>query len=171
MSLCCSSYRLCPASRELTEECFFQRPLRFVGNSSLRWGGVGGKRLYFNSSALGWETNVGTLPPGSSWRKNPLPRAPARGGVDWGWENFGASFEPVCQEPPECTAANGRAAPLGACKCSGQGAPTNPIGVEIIDQVWIPADIPAGDYVLGANANGALVQTFPLLHTLTVCAS
>ena len=108
MSLCCSSYRLCPASRELTEECFFQRPLRFVGNSSLRWGGAGGKRLYFNSSALGWETNVGTLPPGSSWRKNPLPRAPARGGVDWGWENFGASFEPVCQEPPECTAATGR---------------------------------------------------------------
>ena len=77
----------------------------------------------------------------------------------------------MCQEPPECTAANGRAAPLGACKCSGQGAPTNPIGVEVIDQVWIPADIPAGDYVLGANANGALVQTFPLLHTLTVCAS
>ena len=31
------SYRLCPAEKELTEECFQANPLDFVGNSSLRW--------------------------------------------------------------------------------------------------------------------------------------
>jgi hypothetical protein len=143
------SYRLCPAEKQLTEECFAKMPLAFVGNSSLRYGGEGGRRVWFDSQALGWETNVGTLPPGSSWRKVPLPRAPTRAGEDWGWKNFGASFEPVCEEPKACTEGQGPRVPLGACQCSGQGAPTNPIGAEVVDRVLIPADIPAGDYVLG----------------------
>ena len=41
----CSSYRLCPADQKLTESCFQRLPLRFVGNSSLRWGGVGGEQV------------------------------------------------------------------------------------------------------------------------------
>ena len=84
-----------------------------------------------------------------SRRKVPFPRAPTRGGTDWGWPNFGASFEPPCNEPPECINGRGHAAPLGQCKCSGQGAPTNPINAEVVDKVLIPADLPAGDYVLG----------------------
>ena len=82
-------------------------------------------------------------------RKVPLPRAPAWEGADWGWKNFGGSFEPGCEEPPECTQAKGHAAPLGACQFSGQGAPTNPIGVEVVDRVLIPAGTLAGEYVLG----------------------
>lgn len=35
-------YRLCPADMPLNEECFQKMPLPFVGNASLRWGGVGG---------------------------------------------------------------------------------------------------------------------------------
>jgi hypothetical protein len=152
-AFCCNanadSYRLCPADKQLTEECFSKMPLQFVGNSSLRYGGEGGRRVWFDSRARGWETSVGTLPAGSSWRKVPLPRAPARAGEDWGWKNFGASFEPVCDEPKECTEGKGHSAPLGACQCSGQGAPTNPIGAEIVDRVVIPVDVPPGDYVLG----------------------
>ena len=65
---------------------------------------------------------------------------------------FGASFEPVCDEPLACIDAKARGElgdPLGACKCSGQGAPTNPVGLEIVDMVLIPADLPAGEFVLG----------------------
>ena len=144
-SLAGYSYRLCPASQDLTESCFSQTALDFVGNSSLRWGGVGGVQLFFNSTALGWETTHGTLPLGSMWRKCPLPRGPARGGHDWGWQDFGASFEPVCAESAECLKPEGDA-PLGACMCSGQGAPVNPIGAEIVDRVMIPADLAPGKW-------------------------
>jgi hypothetical protein len=41
-------YRLCKAEANLTEQCFQQRPVPFVGQSSLRWGGAGGKQIFFN---------------------------------------------------------------------------------------------------------------------------
>jgi len=48
------SYRLAPAG-ELTEATFQKMPLDFVGDSALRWGGVGGEMMPFNSSAKGWQ--------------------------------------------------------------------------------------------------------------------
>ena len=31
------------------------------GNSSFRWGGIGGERLYFNATARGWEVGWGAV--------------------------------------------------------------------------------------------------------------
>jgi hypothetical protein len=141
-------YRLCPADQVLNEECFHKMPLRYVGNSSLRWGGVGGEQLFFNTTELGWDVSEGTIPKGSMWRKVPLPRGP------WGWDMSGPSFEPVCEESEACKAAHEKKPPcLGPekpceCKCSGDGIGDLP-QLEIVDQVRIPADLKAGSYVLG----------------------
>ena len=54
----------------VTEECFQQMPLLFVGNTTLRWNG--------NSSTDEEIDNVfveqGTHPAGSKWAMNPIPR-------------------------------------------------------------------------------------------------
>lgn len=66
------TYRLAPADGPLTEEVFQKMPLKFVGNSSLRWDGVGGEQLFFNASEKGWEvTGDAVFPTNSVWRKNP----------------------------------------------------------------------------------------------------
>ena len=65
--------RLCPAKGKITEECFQRTPLDFAGKSSLRWGGVGGERLYFDATV----TKEGTVPAGSAWAKHPV-RSPTR---------------------------------------------------------------------------------------------
>ena len=44
-------------------------PLDFVGNSILRWDKDPSTQLEFNTTELGWETNKGTVPKGSTWRK------------------------------------------------------------------------------------------------------
>ena len=43
------SYRVCPAGEKLTEACFQQHPLDFVGASQFRWGGKGGHSLNFTA--------------------------------------------------------------------------------------------------------------------------
>jgi len=131
-------YRLCPASAPLTEKCFQQTPLDFVGQSSLRWGGSGGKRIFFEAT----DVSEGTWPEKSTWRKGPIPRAP------WGWVNSGASFEPKCDEPPACVNAHYRNPGETVCNCSGWS-----IGdlyrLEVVDRVRIPSDLAPGEYVLG----------------------
>ena len=70
----------------------------------------------------------------------------------------GMSFEPRCEESPLCAGShgdgtgNGPAGPWGnqidgtmVCKCSGRDLPA----LEIVDRVAIPADLPAGEWVLG----------------------
>lgn len=76
----------------------------------------------------------GTLPAGSTWAKNPLPRNDT--------SNTGQSFAPKCEERPGC----GSEAHASHCLCSGMWGPFN---LEIVDQVRIPSSLPAGDYVLG----------------------
>ena len=67
-------YRLCPAGSKLTEDCFHKMPLPFEGLSSLRWGGkTAGKQLWFKGTYV----SEGTLPEGSTWAMNPLPRVDA----------------------------------------------------------------------------------------------
>jgi hypothetical protein len=158
-------YRLCPRSVdghevELNEECFQKMPLDFVGNSSLRWGGEGGHRIYFNTTERGWEARGVE---GGIWRKNPLPRGP------WSWQAYGPSFEPVCDEPAVC--ANGQSRNPGGispCKCSGSGVCALPGRIEsncadmpqmeVVDTVRIPAGLTSGEYVLG------YAQPLPLMH-------
>lgn len=142
------SYRLCPADQQVNEDCFQKLPLKFVGNSSLRWGGFGGEQIFFNTTNLGWDVSVGTIPEGSMWRKCPLPRGP------WDWAGNGPSFEPVCTESEACRNAHDKK-PLClgpkkpcACRCSGDGIGDLP-QLEIVDRVLIPAGLKPGNYVLG----------------------
>jgi hypothetical protein len=131
-------YRLCPANSTLTEDCFQERPLDFVGQQSFRWGGMGGKQMWFNGTYV----TEGTTPTGSMWSKIPVPRGP------WDWDDCigGMSFEPACEESAECANAyEGKLDGTMTCKCSGRDLP----GLEIVDRVRIPADLPAGEWVLG----------------------
>jgi hypothetical protein len=138
------AYRLAPANAPLTEETFRKMPLDFVGNSILRWGGDKKTQLEFNSLERGWETNVGTMPPGSSWRKFPIPTVL--------WQREGPSFEPVCEESEECrreVSQNQYAWTPGVCKCSGHsnGGPLLP-NIEMVDVLQIPTNLEPGKYVL-----------------------
>jgi hypothetical protein len=136
---------MAPLDSPLTEASFRQMPLDFTGNSILRWDGDKTTQLEFNSTAKGWETDVGTVPTGSMWRKNPIPP-----GV-WGRE--GPTFEPVCEESQACIdsySSNGGYSPggtFGLCKCSGLGEQLS-TSLEVVDKVMVPFGTAPGRYVL-----------------------
>eukprot|EP00041_Stephanoeca_diplocostata_P012273 m.205821 g.205821 ORF g.205821 m.205821 type:complete len:362 (+) comp18884_c0_seq1:159-1244(+) len=63
-------YRLAPSAAPLTEETFQKIPLPFVGQQRLRWGGPKGTTIAFNGTYV----STGTVPEGSTWVVNPIPR-------------------------------------------------------------------------------------------------
>lgn len=73
-------YRLCPKSvnkMDLTEECFQQMPLKFVGETSIL-------QNYTNDDQR-WEIPAvtiteGVVPEGSTWRRMPIPACGGMGG-------------------------------------------------------------------------------------------
>lgn len=133
------TYRLCRADDPLglTEACFNKYSLKFVGQQSFRWGGKGGKQIWFN----GTYTQDGTYPKGSMWAQMPIPGGP------WGYKLHGASIMPKCEESPACTSAVDHKASFMTCQCSGEGVGDIPT-LEIIDKVHIPEDL-EGEWVLG----------------------
>lgn len=143
------AYRLAPADAPLTEEAFRQMPLQFVGPSILRWDGNKSSQLEFDPKTRGWETNEGTIPKGSSWRKNPIPS-----GI---WQREGATFDPVCVESEKCrqaVATGGLDAAVeqtyqGVCRCShfSNGGFLLP-NLEVVDTIKIPENLKPGRYVL-----------------------
>ena len=145
------AYRMAPADGPLTEASFGKMALDFVGNSTLRWDGDWRTQITFNTTEKGWETNAGTTPAGSTWRKNPIPS-----GL---WQREGPSYEPVCQESEACIkglsnfkAYGGYATgPRSTCRCSGwssgAGSPLLP-NLEVVDSVRIPKGTKPGEYVL-----------------------
>merc|ERR1712070_239379 len=105
---------------------------------------MGSTQIEFNTTEKGWETNVGTTPAGSMWRRNPIPA-----GL---WRREGPAFEPVCKESDECLDGYGwwpHLAPMGTCKCTGysNGGPLLP-NLEVVDSILIPAGTKPGAYVL-----------------------
>ena len=76
-------------------------------------------------------------------RKNPIPS-----GI---WNREGPTFDPVCNESPECIAFYSGAHPggYGTCKCSGwsNNGPLLP-NLEVVDRVVVPAGTKPGKYVL-----------------------
>merc|ERR1712048_323222 len=120
-------YRLAPKSGPLNEETFQKLPLKFVGQQTLRWGGINGK----NISIDGVYVSEGTVPAESTWVLNPIPRND--------FAQTGKGFAPPC-------AAYG----IDVSKCQGMedGQSADP-DLEIIDRVQIPENLPAGEYVLG----------------------
>lgn len=141
------AYRMAPLDSPLSEQAFRKTPLDFVGNSILRWGGDDATQLEFNSTARGWETDEGTVPLGSQWRKNPIPP-----GV---WSREGPTFDPVCEESQACieTYTDGGGYPppegraYGVCKCSGLGQFLS-TSLEVVDRVVVPAGATPGRWVL-----------------------
>eukprot|EP00656_Telonema_subtile_P018076 TRINITY_DN19740_c0_g4_i1.p1 TRINITY_DN19740_c0_g4~~TRINITY_DN19740_c0_g4_i1.p1 ORF type:complete len:386 (+),score=67.28 TRINITY_DN19740_c0_g4_i1:61-1218(+) len=125
------SYRLAPADGPLTEASFGKIPLDFVGSQKLRWHGGkahGGLEIEFNGTYV----SSGTVPAGSMWARNPIPRNDM--------QQTGQGFEPICVEFG-----------MDAKMCSGMedGSGGAEPSLEIVDQLVIPKDLPAGEYVLG----------------------
>lgn len=117
----------------MTEECFQQTPLEFVGNTSwIQYTNDTSSRKAFTAV----RTNEGTTPGGSQWTRNPVP---ACEGAD------GGVYEESFYDPSQH-------------QCTPQFEPSvegvlghgihNFLKIVIVDLVQMPADLPAGKYVL-----------------------
>ena len=122
-------YRIAPADGPLTEESFGKIPLPFVGKQSLRWGGGsanGGSEISFDGTYVSEDT----VPKGSAWVVNPIPRN------DWtGQHGVASGFKPHCNDTKMCQGMT-------------DGSSAIP-DLEIVDHVMIPLGTPPGSYVLG----------------------
>ena len=135
-------YRLAPADGPLTEEEFNKIPLEFVGQQGFRWGGgpaKGGSELFLyahsSCSLAGYDrtsetemrlvhsngtyVSTGTVPKGSKWSLNPVPRY-----------DHGAAQKAKCSDPKKCTGMT-----------DGQNAVPD---LEIVDRVMIPKGLKPG---------------------------
>jgi hypothetical protein len=146
------SYRLCPKQENLTEACFQRMPLDFLGD--LSWVQFGDD--VSNRTAIpALRVSVGTNPPGSQWTRNPIPACRSAVGSLVGFCGA-AQFEPPLQD---YIPAHPKFAQKPGLYGFGPGALqrgdemaafwTARFNFNIIDQVQIPANLPAGDYVLG----------------------
>lgn len=161
-------YSLCPASEELTEECFNKMPLQYVNNSrqQLRY-------IYVNDTSNKTETTIiatrvteGVYPQGATWTKNPVPSGSFIGGFPGG--NGQGNLHPPQFEPPEgcdehcwgyqpCNYGwthpswegwNRTHPSLPTCAPkNGEGCCHTSAYVAIVDEVVVP-QVPPGDYVV-----------------------
>jgi len=155
------AYRLCPASSELTEECFESGHLEFVGESWFQYGTNRKGRKAYNATRV----TQGTHPAGSMWTKHPVPAcAGAYGGAQHCQPNDPAGMNCMCDTPqfePKVPGMFGFG--IGHCEfpdpsqhgisslCSAPEALKNLrmfSRLNIVDQVQIPADLLPGDYVI-----------------------
>jgi len=123
------SYRLCklpPEGRSgLTEECFQQHVLSFVGNTSwLQFG----ENVSHRRAIPALRVTNGTFPKGSMWSRNPIPSCAQHGGGDTCWH--GPMF------PPPIEGIYG----FGDEHSDG-------FQFSIVDRLQIPSGLPQGDYV------------------------
>ena len=69
-----TQYRLCPKSSEPLESCFQLMPLAFVGDTTtIRMNNPEMRAKVPDFQIPAMDTNIGTKPAGSYWRRNPLP--------------------------------------------------------------------------------------------------
>ena len=129
-------WRLCKLPEDgspVTEECFQNTPLVFIGDTRFRWDGDPATEEAIDNVFV----DAGTTPRGALWAMNPVPRNDSH--------QTGASFAPKCKE----TCSNcmgGRGGACAQCRCTGEYGPSN---LEIVDRVALPWLLPAGKYVLG----------------------
>jgi len=132
-------YRLCPKESELTEDCFMENPLSFVRDTQvLKW--MNGDELKINATAV----EVGN----STWMKNPIPPCDD---VSGGFQGAGCD-NPTFPPPAGCNETCWGYQPcypgeFPDGQCPGPIRTTEIPG--IFDVVHVPADIAAGDYVIG----------------------
>jgi len=156
------AYRLCPKKEgvSLTEECFQQHHLSFVGNESwIQYGDDESNRTAIPAV----RTSKGTNPVGSQWTKNPIPACAGYVGgssspfrIPFLFRCSQAQFEPPLKE----WITPSKWAPLPGLYGFGVGAVgpvldqkefdwwTARFSFNIIDKVQIPADLPTGEYAL-----------------------
>uniref|UniRef100_A0A7M5V5A9 Uncharacterized protein n=1 Tax=Clytia hemisphaerica TaxID=252671 RepID=A0A7M5V5A9_9CNID len=149
------SYRLCKMPKEgrkaLTEECFQQTPLRFVGDKQwVQYGEDESTRYEFTAA----RTDNGTTPPGSQWTRNPIP--PCNG------------FAGGINEDHPCK--NGTQFPAPGPGLEGFGVKFKNIlwtfEFVIIDMLHIPEDVEPGEYVVSFRWDG---EQFPQVWNM--CSS
>lgn len=150
------SYRLCPKSSNLTEECFQRRPLQFVGNTSwIQHSDNKSNRMAIDAV----RTSEGTNPPGSQWTKNPIPACAGVGGGGDGLLCAKPQFDPPLKDIFLADALYAQSPGLYGFGPGGANNQYNTKGMfefwqkrfsfNIIDEVLIPEDLTAGEYVLG----------------------
>lgn len=141
------SYRLCPQSQPLTEECFQKHVLNFAGEESwIIYGGLNSKN---RTEIRANRTREGTSPPGSQWTKVPIPSCAGAAGGGYGEK---------CDEPQFPTPVPGLWGNGPSNSCAGQPESghtpaqlawcSKKMAFNIVDLVEIPEDLPAGDYLL-----------------------
>jgi len=162
------SYRLCPKSSKLTEECFQKNHLQFASNAS--WIQYGNRKA--NRTAIpATRVSEGTFPKGSTWTKNPIPPCMAS---DWGpvqkaqYNCSQPMFEPPLpglfgDGPGACVnwAVHGPVEgyhifydtfgnPVYSAPCTkGQALQVaKQFQFNVFDEVVVPKDLPTGEYVL-----------------------
>ena len=135
------SYRLCKLPKEgrvgLTEECFEQGALDFVGDTQwVQYGEDESTRVAFRAN----RTREGTWPAGSQWTKNPVPvcRGPSGGDIALGCPD--CSHAGGYQFSPPAPGVFG----YGQCLLNG----TYIMNFSIVDQLQVPLNISSGHYVL-----------------------
>ena len=129
------SYRLCKVPQEgishLTEECFQETPLDFVGDVQwVQYGLDEHTRIPFIAN----RTRKGTYPRGSQWTKNPIPAC----------YPFGGFYSKECKELQFSEPAPG----LSGFGIWIQNITNVLFKFHIIDRVKIPPNLEPGYYVL-----------------------
>lgn len=129
------SYRLCKMTeRSVTEECFQQTPLRFVGDKQwIQYGKDESTRVEIQAT----RTTQGTYPEGSQWTKNPIPAC--IGGL-------GGFYYPTSECPQGTQFKPPRPELYGFGVNSAQTVRS--FAFSIVDKVYIPDNLPSGRYVL-----------------------
>jgi len=156
------SYRLCkvPTEGVVTEECFQQTPLEFVGEMQWVQYGQDGERVEFRAN----RTRTGTYPKGSQWTKNPIPACLSeRGGM---YENLPGCQESGPQFPPRGPGLLGYGIrPYAENKHEDTRGPIQSVDFmfTIMDVVQVPSNIPPGDYILSFRWD--CEQTYQIWNT------
>merc|ERR1712176_1561632 len=159
------SYRLCPATEPLTEECFQNHPLEFVQERHAV--------LFPNGTSLpikGVFINEGTLPAGSTWARLPIPatslgprcipgpndtNSTPHGCMEWEGRNDGKSGHVdgpcvPCPETPgsDCSRCSNSWMPgdKPAFPPPAPGVMEAPVA-GVLDVLKVPEHLPAGEYV------------------------
>jgi len=145
------SWRLCFDDGNLTsstppdvaEQCFQQHPLRFADDVHVvQW--RNGTEVTIKAT----QTDIGTVPAGSQWRRNPIPSTEFC--AEWGpcgdcaWiKGWDAAAHPDCPAfQPPCEGCWG-----GVVDATGGKSNSGDEGFSVLDKVIVP-ELPAGNYTL-----------------------
>ena len=155
-------YRLCAkgAKGGLTEQCFQRTPLAFATDTTVvRW--KNGTEIRIAAR----DVDVGTVPSGSAWRRNPIPACSCDSGVRCNFLNatvpvnttwdamYGDAVDPTAPPSSDPTrhgwgCPTGLQFPAPAPGLYGYYAPNSNISnFEMVDEVLVPA-VPAGEYAM-----------------------